>query len=206
MGFSSLIDVLGSMLIGGVLLLIILRLNESNTQNVYVNAGELIVEQNMLETVRILEYDFKKIGYCVKWSNLPDPSKAIIYADRHAIKFLTDIQNPPTYPSGDGIVDTLSYYTGPTSELTGTPNPRDMRLYRVLNHETPKTSNLGITQFDIKYFNALGDSLSFPITVPSEIYTMQISITVENTQAYNEKYSTIFWRQLRLAARNIRNR
>lgn len=206
MGFSSLIDVLGSMLIGGVLLLILLRLNASSVQNVYVNAGELIVEQNMLETVRVLEYDFKKIGYCVKWDKLPDPSKAIIYADRHGVKFLTDLQNPPTYPSGDGIIDTLYYYTGSTSELTSTPNPRDMRLYRVVNNETPKGSNLGVTQFDIKYFNALGDSLTFPITVPSEIYTMQISITVENTQAYDEKYSTIFWRQLRLAARNIRNR
>ncbi len=206
MGFSSLIDVLGSMLIGGVLLLIILRLNESAVQNVYVNAGELIVQQNLLETVKLLEYDFRKIGYCVNWEKFPDPSKAIIYASEHGIKFLTDLQDPPTYPSGDGIIDTVYYYTGPTSELTATPNTKDKMLYRVVNNEQPKGANLGITQFDLLYFNALGDTIHFPITVPSEIYTMQISITVENTQAYGEQYSTVFWRQLRLAARNLRNR
>jgi len=206
MGFSSIIDILGSMLIGGFLLLILLRLNDSAVQNVYVNTGELIVQQNLLETIDLIEYDFKKIGYCKVWANLPDPSKSILLATKHSIKFLTDIAAPPTYPGGDGVVDTIYYYVGATSALSGTPNPRDMMLYRVVNSETAKSANLGVTQFDIKYFNALGDSLTFPISVPSSVYTMQISVTVENTQAYGEKYSTVFWRQLRLAARNLRNR
>jgi len=206
MGFSSLLDIVGSTIIGGFLLLILMRLNESAVQNVYVNAGEMVVQQNMLETVKLLEYDFKKIGFCQDYQKIPDPSKAVLLATQHSIKFLTDLADPPTYPGGDGIVDTIYYYTGPTSYLTGTPNPRDMMLYRVVNHETPKSANLGITQFDFQFFNALGDSIAFPITVPSEIFTMQISVTVENQQAYNEKYSTVFWRQLRLAARNLRNR
>jgi hypothetical protein len=56
------------------------------------------------------------------------------------------------------------------------------------------------------YFDAIGNVINFPITVPSEIYTMQINITVENTEAYDENYSSAFWRQIRLAARNLRNR
>jgi hypothetical protein len=59
------------------------------------------------------------------------------------------------------------------------------------------------------YFNALGDTIAFPITVPGEIYTMQINVTVENTAAYGNNYSadrSAFWRQIRLAARNLRNR
>lgn len=206
MGFTTLIDIVGSVVIGGFLLLIVLRLNESSVQNMYVNTGDLIVQQNLLEIVRVLEYDFKKIGYCKNWEKIPDPSKSIIYAGPHSIKFQTDLANPPTYPGGDGVIDTLYYYVGTVSEMSATPNPRDMKLYRVANRETPGGANLGVTQFDIKYFNALGDSLSFPIAVPSSIYTMQISITVENTQAYGEKYSTVFWRQIRIAARNLRNR
>lgn len=206
MGFSSLLDIVGSTVIGGFLLLILMRLNESAVQNVYVNAGELIVQQNLIETVKLLEYDFKKIGFCQDYQKIPDPSKAIIAASEHSIKFLTDLANPPTYPGGDGVVDTVHYYVGPKTYLSGTPNPNDMMLYRVVNSEPAKSANLGITQFDLQYYNALGDSIHFPVTVPSEIFTMQISITVENTQAYNEKYSTVFWRQLRLAARNLRNR
>ncbi len=206
MGFSSLIDIIGSQLIGGILLLILLRVNDSAVQNMYVNTGDLVVQQNLLETINLLEYDLKKIGYCKNWEKIPDPSKSIIYAGPHSISFLTDLAAPPLYPGGDGVVDTLKYYTGPVSDLSGTPNPRDMMLYRVANHDTPKSANLGVTQFDIKYFDVFGDSLTFPITVPSAIYTMQISITVENTQAYDEKYSTVFWRQIRIAARNLRNR
>jgi hypothetical protein len=35
---------------------------------------------------------------------------------------------------------------------------------------------------------------------------MQIDITVEDVAAYDEKYQTIFWRQIRMAARNLFNR
>jgi hypothetical protein len=57
----------------------------------------------------------------------------------------------------------------------------------------------------------MGNQLSFPITVPSEIYTMQINIKVEDVYGYNRKdsdedYASAFWRQVRLASRNLKNR
>jgi hypothetical protein len=106
----------------------------------------------------------------------------------------------------DGKVDTVKYYLGTTSELSMTPNPRDRMLYRVINNAAPKGSNLGVVEFRLTYFNSLGDTIDFPILVPGEIYTMQIDIKVENTSAYDRQYSNAFWRQIRLAARNIRNR
>ena len=199
MGFSSLIDVLGSFLIGGMLFMILLRMNDASVQNTFKYGGDLLVQQNLVEVVSLLEYDFRKIGYCRDWQNIPDPSKAIIYADSNDIRFLTDIDN-------DSVVDTMRYYIGPASELSNTPNPRDRLLYRVINGSIPITANLGVTQFKLVYFNALGDSLTFPIAVPSEIYTMQINVTVENYAAYDNDYSSAFWRQIRMAARNLRNR
>jgi len=64
MGFSSLIDILGSIVIGGLLLMILLRMNETATQNTYEYNGELTVQQNLVSTVQLIEYDFRKIGYC----------------------------------------------------------------------------------------------------------------------------------------------
>ena len=100
----------------------------------------------------------------------------------------------------------MYYYLGPTSELLSTSNPRDRILYRVVNNEAPIGVNLGVTQFNLCFFDVLGNLINFPIAVTGEIYTMQIDLTVEDVDAYDEKYSTAFWRQIRLAAKNIRNR
>jgi len=199
MGFSTLIDIVGSILIGGVLMIILWRLNDATTQNTYNYSGELALQQNLATTAEVIEYDFRKIGYCADWNKIPDPSKSIVFADSNKIKFLTDIQS-------DGIVDTMFYYLGPASELSQTENPRDRILYRVVDSETPTGVNMGITQFKMVYFNALGDTISFPITKPGLIASMEINITVENTAAYDQQYSSAFWRQIRLVARNLRNR
>lgn len=212
MGFSTLIDILGSTLIGGMLFLILLRVNDTAVENAYVYGGELIVQQNLVEVVTLLEHDFRKIGYCADWQQIPDPSQAIIAADSNDITFLTDLDS-------DGNVDTLRYYTGTVAELSGTSNPRDKMLYRIENNAQPRGANLGVTEFHMIFFDAIGNVIPFPINVPSEIYTMQINITVENTEplttfGQSEKVdggldtlnSSAFWRQIRLAARNLRNR
>lgn len=203
MGFSDILDLAGSILIGGLIMLILFRMNDAAVENVYNNGGELSLQQNLAITAKVLEDDFRKIGYCADWKKIPDPSKSILLADSNRIRFLTDVDKG----SGpDGIVDTILYAVGPTSELSQTPNPRDRFLYRIVNSETPKGINLGVTQFKIIYFDALGDTINFPITVPSEVYTLEINLTVENTAGYNEKYSSAFWRQIRLVARNLKNR
>ena len=204
MGFSTIIDLISSIVIGGFLLLILFRLNDATVENNYIYGGEAIAQSNLVEVVKLVEHDFRKIGYCRDWDNIPDPSKAILSASQNSIKFLTDEEN-------DGIIDTIDYFLGSVDELTGTPNPNDKTLYRVLNNANPQGANLGVTQFDLFYFDALGNQLTFPITVPSEIYTMQINIKVEDVYGYerqhsDEKYASAFWRQVRLASRNLKNR
>ena len=202
MGFSVIIDLIGSTIIGGFLLLLLFRLNDATVENNYVYGGEAIAQSNMVEVVQLVEHDFRKIGYCKDWDKIPDPSKSIISASLNSIKFLTDEDN-------DGNIDTIYYYLGSTDELNKTPNPNDRMLYRVLNSNPPIGANLGVTQFD--YYDALGNQLTFPITVPSAIYTMQINIKVEDVYGYDRKndeetYASAFWRQVRLASRNLKNR
>jgi hypothetical protein len=201
MGFSDILDLAGSILIGGLIMLILFRMNDAAVENVYNNGGELSLQQNLSVTAKVLEDDFRRIGFCTDWTKIPDPSKSILLADSSRIKFLTDVDE-------NGVVDTLFYYLGPTSELTQTPNPRDRLLYRVINTPTtsPKAANLGVTQFKLLYFDALGDTLDFPVAVPSQVYTLEINLTVENVAGYNQKYSSAFWRQIRLVARNLKNR
>ena len=212
MGFSTIIDILGSSLIGGLLLMILLRINDAAVENSYINSGEYIVQLNLVEIVQLLEHDFRKIGYCADWRQIPDPSAAILEADSTRISFLTDI-GTTSNSFGDGIVDTLRYYTGSTSELSSTSNPNDRMLYRVIGSQTPAGANLGLTEFKLTYFDVNNNLLAFPITNPGIISTIQIDIKVESTEGFTNfadasdtLYSTSFWRQIRLAARNLRNR
>jgi hypothetical protein len=199
MGFSTLLDILGSTIIGGILMLNLVQINSSAVENNYTGSGELTAQQNLATTVQVLEYDFRKIGYCADWQQIPIPTQAILSADSNSIKFLTDVDS-------DGNVDSMHYYLGPASELLMTANPRDRMLYRVINSEAPVGINLGVTQFRLLFFDVYRNPISFPITVPGEIYTMQIDLAVEDIAAYDEKYAFAFWRQIRLAAKNLRNR
>jgi len=199
MGFSTILDILGSMIIGSILLSITLRLNDSAKGKTYNNSAELSLQENMATVAQIIETDFRKIGYCADWNKFPDPSKAVLYADASSIKYLTDIDS-------DTNMDSVRYYLGPTSELLSSPNPRDRMLYRVVNNETPKSANLGVTQFRLVYFDALGDTIPPPITTPGLITSVEINLAVESVAAYDTAYSSAFWRQIRLVARNLKNR
>jgi len=208
MGFSTILDILGSTLIGGMLLLILFRINDATVENNYMYGGELVVQQNLVAVVELLEFDFRKIGYCEDWEKLSNPLLYIISADSNSIKFRTDLDS-------DGIVDSLTYFSGPTSELTSTPNPRDRYLYRVENDDTPIGTNLGVTQFNMVYYDALGNKLSCPVASPDLIQMIEINIRVEDVYGYDtenfdksdqDMYASAFWRQIRLAARNLKNR
>jgi hypothetical protein len=210
MGFSTLIDLLGSMVVGGLLFIILLRLNETSTQNTFQYSGELQVQENLVSVVELLEYDFRRIGYCYDYTKII-PKDAIVAADSNSITFKTDF---PTSSNklGDGTVDVLKYYVGPSSECSSTPNLNDRKIYRVENNSTPKGVNLGVTEFKIEYFNSTGTKLTCPVANPQEIITMQISLRIENTAAYhniyadtshNSQYVSAFWRQMRFSSRML---
>ena len=198
MGFASIIDTLGSIAIGGFLMLTLFRMNSASAENTYHYTGELTVQENMVSIVKLLEHDFRKIGYCEDPTKIT-PSRAITFADTSDITFLTDVDF-------DGIVDEVRYHLGPKSELTDTPNPDDRMLYRSVNGN-PVAANLGVTRFYITYYGYVGTPLETPIThAPTGILSMQIDIRVENTAAFGNEYRYAYWRQVRLSSRNLYNR
>jgi len=190
---------MGSIIIGGILMLITWRLSDAATEKTYNNSGELSLQQNLTTVAQILETDFRKVGFCADYNKFPDPGKAIVYGDESRITFLADVDL-------DTNMDSIRYYLGPVSELSATPNPRDRLLYRVVNNEPAASSNLGVTQFRLVFFDALGDTLPPPITTPGIISSLEINLSVENVAAYDTAYTWAFWRQIRLVARNLRNR
>lgn len=216
MGFMTLLDIAGSIVVGAFLVLMVLNMNDTAVENTYTYSGELTLQENLTEIVQLLEYDFRKIGYCADGTKIPDPSKAIVYADTGRICFLTDVATT-TASRGDGTVDTLTYWVGSPDQLAGTQNPRDRILYRQVNLDPPVGSNLGLTRFKLAYFDGLGRRIATPVTMTGQIQSVQIDVAVENVMAFDKKdkgdladstanYSVAMWRQLHLAARNLNDR
>jgi len=214
MGSQVIIDLIGSMILFGWLLLTSLRVNTANAENMQTYGGELLVQENLVEITKLLEYDFRKIGFCLEPNKIPDPTKSILLADSTRIKFLSDVDMTGTGP--DGNIDSIYYYLGPTSELASTQNPRDRLLYRVINAQAAKGSNLGVTKFLLAYFDDTGNVIPTPVTGLNlqKIQTVQISLVLENVTAselvetapINNQFSSAFWQQMRLSSRNYRNR
>lgn len=193
MGTNVILDLLGSFLIGGMLLLNIVNMNANASTQSSLYSVTRISQKNLVASVQIIENDFRKMGYGVA-----NPTKSILIADTSRIKFLADIDR-------NGVMDTIDYYIGPTTELGGSPNPRDRFLYRVINGETPSSANLGIVRFRLDYY----DQDLKKVSLLEAIKIVEIRVEVESpfplfdesTQLYT--YPSAFWKQTRLTSRNL---
>ena len=105
-----------------VLLTFMLNLDRNITQANYTSVNDVIVQTNIVNAAKIIETDFRRIGYCANPVNIPDPSKAIMSATQNSISFITDVNSDGTvdtvtYPSGQPesrkhLIQETSYYTG----------------------------------------------------------------------------------------------
>jgi len=62
MGSNVILDIIGSVIIGGILILSIFRVNNSSTEDLYRGSGNLVAQTNLATVVQILETDFRRIG------------------------------------------------------------------------------------------------------------------------------------------------
>lgn len=169
------LEIIGSAVIGGLVLLIILQMNTGIVDSSATLSMTTNVQSNLTELTEELEYYFRKIGFDV------DTSPIITWADTSKITFLSDID-------ANGIVDSVSFYISDTSALSMTTNPRDVLLYRKTNNETPVASNLGVVDFDLWYYNSSGN---IAVTL-AEIRFIKYSLTVQSIYPYNDEYPTVY--------------
>lgn len=174
---SSLLDLVGSFIVGSLLLLMILRVNNNVSQTSTENQIRLVVEENLTEIISEIEYDFLKIGYRVG-----NPSTAIISCDSNSIAFWSDIDN-------NGSVDSVRYLLGTPSQVPGTLNPRDCPLIRSVGGSQIQSS-LGVTDFDLRYYNSSG-SLTWTST---DVKAVEVFLQVESPFPLDTTYVVSSWR------------
>lgn len=203
MGSTTLLDILSSMMVSGLLLLTALRMNEQARVNTFHSQSNLTMQQNLTAIIQNIEYDFRKIGYCSNPNLQPRNSMYIVSGDTSDITFVADMLDV-------GVLDTVRWYLG-TDPIPGTANPNVRMLYRQVNSERPLASNLGITQFKLRYFNSLGQEVSTPFTAPSTAKLIEMTVRVEAVASYGGDYGDTtknfsMWRQTRLVSRNLNAR
>ena len=193
---STIIDIMGSTFIAGLLLLLILKLNLFMSNASYASDNELKMQQNAKTYAEILNYDFRKIGY-------KHDGVSIITAKNDQFKFVGDLQRPGE--SGYGIIDTVEYFIRDSSYSLGTLNQNDIILVRVVNNKDSITgSSLGLVKLNFTYL----DSLSIPTNILSKIKYIKTELWVEPTEPVNnfitgEKDSVFTYWEFTIYPRNI---
>lgn len=194
---NVLLDILGATFIGGLLLLMIINLNVFVTNSSYYSSNELQLQQNAKTLGEIINHDFRKIGYNYD-------STSIIIAEPTRIKFYADMNEPGTI--GHGTMDIVEYYLGDSTSASGTSNPRDRVLYRIVNEiDTIAGSSLGLVNSKFSYLN----SQSIETTILEDVRYVKAELWIQPYEVVTnfvtgEIDSTVFtyW-ELTINPRNI---
>lgn len=212
MGASVILDLIGSTLIGSMLLLLLINMNANGTEKLYTFSGDYRIQLNLVGFVDLLESDFKRMGYCEDERLVAGSSSiAILNATTNSITFRTDLPANSLSIRGDGVFDNVTYSTGSTTDadVASTPNPRDVPFIRSVNG-TPTSQSFGLTTLSFTYYDVNGNNLSSPVTNLNNINRIQIDVVVEDPYGYdvgsNQSFSKTFWQQMRLSAKNISRR
>lgn len=198
---NTILDIIGSYIIGGMLLLIALTVMDTTQKYFHSHGDDLIVQQNLTATTKTLEYDLKKMGY-----GIPEWDDVVITADSTHLKYLCDHNK-------DGVIDTVEYYVGAESEMSHTPNPDDRFLYRKVNGLPACGFKVGVvTIFSFDYLDQDGLIVDTSILANlSAVKMVRITLKIESSAVYSSEknpekseYRTAFWQQTRLVSRNLR--
>ena len=166
-----LIDILGSTLIGGILLFLMLNMNLFMSSAGYNSDNELRMQQNAKTIAEIINNDFRKIGY-------KQTGTAILNAESKRFKFVGDLERPGN--PGYGIIDTLEYFIQDSSI---TNNSDNIILMRVLNNQDSIGGpSLGLFKLNFSYL----DSLSSPTNDLTKIRYIKTEFWVKPVDQVND--------------------
>jgi len=164
------IDLVGSLIIGGLVLLLILSFTFY-----FMNASRSAVIAEAQKTTaaelgRVIEHDFSKMGYRVttgqKISSLSDNS----------ITFRADLNN-------DSSVDSIRYF------VQGSGNSK--KLVRHVNDGSVKKYSLDIRDFSVAAFDSIGNST----TNPQNVNQLQVQMRFSKEFQYTDRVDSLgaYW-------------
>jgi len=196
MGNTVFLDIIGSFITFGLLLLATFRLNAGAAESSSAYYANYMLQTNMLTLTLMLETDLRDIGknYTRTVAN-PTPIRTATF-------------NEFSFYVGPNLID---WQVGYPAELSSTQNPNDRYVRRNVNG-TEFKMNLGVTNMTFKYWNITSptDSMTTPVaqTNYSLIGPVDVSIQLESPFKRAQQYMNdtsqyeMYWRQIRSVARS----
>ena len=181
---NILLDLVGSAIIGALIVSMLLNFNVFQSNAMFSSDSELQLQQNAKTLAEILNHDLRKIGY--RYDNT-----AFVEADSERIAFYSDIDR-------DSTIELVTYMLGDTTEVSGTTNPRDRILCRIVDNDTISGPSLGLTKAKFSYFNGSGAET----TTLSEIQYVKAELWIETIEQVKDGYPFTYW-ELTINPRNL---
>ena len=200
----TMLDIVGSTIVGGAILLLLFRMNGSMGDLSFQNTLDVATQTNSRTIADMINHDFYKIGYHESINGI---SPIVESADSNYIRFRSDIDN-------NGTVDTVQYYTSAPYDVHGSA-VRFQNLYRGVNSSTGPGANLGLTSFKLIYFDTLGVLINLPTPTDSasrrRIRSIKIQMLVKNpmtvdttsTATFDTTFAATYWEKW-ISPKNLR--
>ncbi len=210
---TTILDLIGSSIIGGLLLLTMMRMNMVAVDNQSFFTEDLVVQENLRNAVKIIENDLRKIGFGATIDENGNYPLASILTTADSNKITYWCGNNPDTPTA---VDTISYTLSDSDRTT--PNPYDLILTRRIATSTGEVKSykicLGVTQFHLDYFGLGGVELAPPLNgnAKAQVQIIQVSLRLMSTYITRSQFESdsvgylkrsALWRESQLVARNL---
>jgi len=222
---QTMIDILGAMFIGAMLMLVALKAMDNGLQNFVNHNADAIVQSELATTSQILQNDLRKMGYGVPESQ---QGSILQIAQPTHLKYLSHLNHDIDYlnPGGsniDNVIDTIDYNITPFDTVTFIDT--SIVLFGVnrtikVSGSSALSSVIGTTTEDtvFRYLNQAGIEVSMAqatkmvevtlIAVNPNIYVSDEVLAADNPQDRMVELRRLlresFWRQTRVISRNLR--
>ncbi len=192
---SVMLDIIGSVIIGAYVLLMGIRLNSNIGDHVQASMVTLSLQESLVDAVRTMESDFRKIGY-----GTLDPRTALEVTQPDHIRFKSDLNR-------DGFIEHVDWAWGAKVDVSGDTL---MILSRQVSGELPMMVLSDVSSFRLDYFTETGDPAD--TTVKGQIMEIQTTVKIRSPYKVADavkgsdemKEVEGFWRQTRLTSRNMK--
>jgi hypothetical protein len=163
---NVLLDIFGSTIFVGILIITILTVNNNIVMSNYKSISTYEIQTQAVQLGRILEYDIYKMGYSIS-----NPSLRVLGADTSYLQFKADLAD-------NGTINTVTYQLG--NSISTTINPRDKQLSRVVDGTTLFIS-YNATKFFLTYYDSAMTKLATPLSAANllKVRTIKVKLQLE---------------------------
>jgi hypothetical protein len=169
---SSHLDIIGSVIIAGMIILNFALFMGERTESQIESTNKITAQTDMSDMTATLRFDLRKVGFGCD-------SNAILRAEPNCFVFRADLDN-------DGKLDTVGYFFGAANTLINEKS--DALLYRIVNGRKQRGQDLGLTNFQFLYFTSSNYGAFTQTTSLKSIQAIGVSLRMRSNMKVDGNY------------------